>query len=297
MARSADRQGLPRLVEDHDNGRTGTRVRTMTQPAHQGDQLWRRYLEPGDRGLVDEVCKEVRLLTECGVDDPGGTIALAIAGAEAAEGLVAALEDDWALYTPQQVAVTASALFAQITAAGAALEKLDEHLDLLAERGEITVPDYDGVGEAQRLITAQSTLGAMGQEALGVTKERDWNAAVDILASTPYFGGLPDSAHEAITALAGLLGDSAKFFPCQLQDEAGPAATEQEGCGCRIELIDREGTVWDFHRDDSIWYLVPLADLTSSGEPLPVRQLSMAEACPHPQHLALLVEQTLQTAA
>ncbi|MEV5546434.1 hypothetical protein AB0L35_09850 [Streptomyces sp. NPDC052309] len=269
----------------------------MTQPAQQGDQLWRRYLELDDRGLVADVCNGVRLLTEYGVDDPGGTIALAIAGAEAAEGLAATLEDDWALYTPQQVAVTASALFAQIAAAGAALEKLDQHLDLLAEREEITVPDYDGVGEAERLVTAQSALGAAGQEVLGVTEVRDWTGVVDVLAATPYFGVLPASAHEAIIALAGLLGDSAKFFPCYLQDEAGPAELEQDGCGCRIELTDREGTVWDFHRDDSIWYLMPLADITSSGKPLHGLELSMTEACPHPHHLALLVEQALQAAA
>ncbi|MFF7859073.1 YncE family protein [Streptomyces sp. NPDC007904] len=67
-----------------------------------------------------------RLLTDPGLGDPGQATALAVAGAEAAEGLAVALEDEWALYTPQQVAVPACALFARITAAGAAPEKLDE---------------------------------------------------------------------------------------------------------------------------------------------------------------------------
>ncbi|MCM1943270.1 hypothetical protein NC239_34225 [Streptomyces sp. G3] len=126
----------------------------------------------GRPGLIDAVCEEARLLAEHGTQDPGQTIALAVAGAEAAEGLAAALEGPWALYTPQQVAVTASALFTQITAAGTALEKLDRLLDVMAERGDITEPDHDGVGEAERLCTAQSTLGAAGQEAVGAIDVR-----------------------------------------------------------------------------------------------------------------------------
>jgi hypothetical protein len=76
----------------------------------------------------------------------------------------------------------ASALFAQIAAAGAALEKLSDCLDVMAGRGEITIPDYDGAGEAERLCTAQTVLGAAGQEAFGAIGTRDCDEAVDILA-------------------------------------------------------------------------------------------------------------------
>lgn len=270
----------------------------VTQPAPQQEPLWRRYQEPDDRGLIDDVCDGLRLITEPGPDDPGQTIALAIVGAEAAEGLAAALEDEWALYTPQQAAVTASALFAQIAAAGAALEKLSDHLDVMAERGEITVPDYDGAGEAERLCTAQSVLGAAGQEAFGAIDAHDCDEAVDILATTPYTGPLPVSAHETFVQLAGLLGDSAKLIPgCRPPVEAVLAAPDYEdGCGCRIELTDHDGIVWDFHRSDGTWYFMPLADVTPSGRPLAGKELSMTQACPHPQHLALLVQQTLAAA-
>ncbi|MGX4695051.1 hypothetical protein [Streptomyces sp. JNUCC 63] len=268
----------------------------MTQPAQPQEPLWRRYQEPDDRGLIDDVCGGVRLLTEPGPDDPGQTIALAIAGAEATAGLAAALEDEWALYTPQQVAVTASALFAQIAAAGAALEKLDGCLDVMAERGEITAPDYDGVGEAERLCTAQTALGAAGQKASGAIDARACDAAVDILASTPYAGALPANAHDTITQLAGLLGDSAKLLPGHLPDGTGRAELDHYGCGCRIELTDRDGTVWDFHRADSAWDLIPLADTSSDGRRLEGMELSMTEACPHPRHLALLVRQALEAA-
>jgi hypothetical protein len=260
--------------------------------------LWQRYQEPDDRGLIDHVCDGLRLITEPGPDDPGQTIALAIVGAEAAEGLAAALEDEWALYTPQQAAVTASALFTQIAAAGAALEKLSDCLDVMAERGEITVPDYDGAGQAERLCTAQAVLGAAGQEAIGAIDAGDCDEAVDILATTPYTGLLPVSTHETFVQLAGLLGDSAKLIPgCRPPAEAVCAARDyEEGCGCRIELTDRDGIMWDFHRSDGTWYFMPLADVTPSGRPLAGKELSMTEALPHPQHLALLVQQTLAAA-
>jgi hypothetical protein len=270
----------------------------VTQPAPQQEPLWRRYQEPDDRGLIDDVCDGLRLITEPGPDDPGQTVALAIVGAEAAEGLAAALEDEWALYTPQQAAVTASALFAQIAAAGAALEKLSDCLDVMAGRGEITVPDYDAAGEAERLCTAQSVLGAAGQEAFGTIDAADCDEAVDILATTPYTGTLPVSTHETFVQLAGMLGDSAKLVPCyQSPTEMVSAARDYEdGCGCRIELTDRDGIVWDFHRSDGTWYFMPLADVTPSGRPLTGRALSMTETCPHPQHLALLVRQMLAAA-
>jgi hypothetical protein len=280
------------MAEDRRAGRD------VTQPAPQQEPLWRRYQEPDDRGLIDDVCDGLRLITEPGPDDPGQTIALAIVGAEAAEGLAAALKDEWALYTPQQAAVTASALFAQIAAAGAALEKLSDCLDVMVGRGEITVPDYDGAGEAERLCTAQTVLGAAGQEAFGAIDARDCDEAVDILATTPYTGPLPVSTHETFVQLAGLLGDSAKLIPgCRPPAEAVSAARDYEdGCGCRIELTDRDGIVWDFHRSDGTWYFMPLADVTPSGRPLAGKELSMTEACPHPQHLALLVQQTLAAA-
>ncbi|WP_225634627.1 hypothetical protein [Streptomyces solaniscabiei] len=270
----------------------------MTQPAPQKEPLWRRYEEPDDRGLIDDVCDGLRLITGPGPDDPGQTIALAIAGAEAAEGLAAALEGEWALYTPQQAAVTASALFAQIAAAGAVLEKLDGCLDVMAERGEITVPDCDGTGEAKRLCTTQSVLGAVGQEAFGAIDARDCDEALDILTTIPYTGALLANTHETFAQLADLLGDSAKLLPCgQPPTEMVPPAQDYEdGCDCRIELTDRDGIVWDYFRSDCTWYFMPLADVTPSGRPLTGRELSMTETCPHPQHLALLVRQTLAEA-
>ncbi len=165
--------------------------------------------------------------------------------------------------------MVAPALFTQTAAAGAALEKLSECLDVMAERGEITVPDYDGTGVAERLCSAQSVLGASGQEAFGAIDARAYDNALDIQTTTPYTGMLPANTHETITQLAGLLGDSAKLIPvCQLPVEAGSGARgADDGCHCRIELTDHGAIVWDFHCSDYTWYLMSLADRTPSGSP------------------------------
>lgn len=60
--------------------------------------------------------------------------------------------------------------------------------------------------------SAQSVLGAAGQEAFGAIDARDCDEAVDILATTPYTGPLPVSTHETFVRLAGLL-DDAKLIP------------------------------------------------------------------------------------
>ncbi|MGW2542978.1 hypothetical protein ACWC5I_19420 [Kitasatospora sp. NPDC001574] len=61
---------------------------------------------------------DIRLVTDDGPKDPEDVIALSVVGAHSAEHLAAALEGEWALYTPQQAAVVASVVFAQIDAAG-----------------------------------------------------------------------------------------------------------------------------------------------------------------------------------
>ncbi|MFJ4778176.1 hypothetical protein [Streptomyces sp. NPDC088762] len=62
--------------------------------------LWKEYEEPDTRGAVGDACDGIRAFTQYHGAEPVVTIALAIAGAEAAEGLRDALESDWALYTP-----------------------------------------------------------------------------------------------------------------------------------------------------------------------------------------------------
>ena len=102
-----------------------------TTPAY----LWQSAEEADaqrSRRLIGDVCEGSDLVTDIGgPDDPEEVIALSIAGARAAKAAEAGLQTEWALYTPHQAAVVASALLAQIDAAGKALEHLAEYLHVM----------------------------------------------------------------------------------------------------------------------------------------------------------------------
>ncbi|WP_424863424.1 hypothetical protein [Streptomyces sp. MMS24-I29] len=117
--------------------------------------LWEEYEEPEDRSVVGDACNGIRLITEDPAPEPADTIALAIAGAEAAEGIRDALESDWALHTPQQAAVVASALFAQMSAAAEAFESLRcliQHAEARRETA-FTTDAVDGLTHAAAAVT------------------------------------------------------------------------------------------------------------------------------------------------
>ncbi|MBD2818565.1 hypothetical protein ID867_15425 [Streptomyces parvulus] len=157
------------------------------------------------------------------------------------------------LYTPQQVAYAASALFAQITAAGLALEKLDAHLDVMAERGDIVMPDMDSEpagrdgSEAGRIGLAQMAMGSVGYAASTIVPPSA-EEAVRLLAAAQRLAPLPVNAHETVTEVGHLLGDEAKIFTAHHDGDAQPTDHDREHCGCRIELTTPDGTLWDFRR-------------------------------------------------
>ncbi|WP_331740029.1 hypothetical protein OG613_45130 (plasmid) [Streptomyces sp. NBC_00015] len=257
--------------------------------------LWRRFEdEHDDVQFIGDTCKEVRAITEGdGVGEPGDVIALAIAGAEAADGVLAGLDSEWALYTPQQVAYTASALCAQITAAGQALEKLDAHLDVMAERGDIAMPDPDRAAreadEAGRLGLAQTALGSAGYAA-STAVAPDVEEPLRRLAAAQRLAPLPADAHETITEVGRLLGDAAKLFTADhVCRTPRPALPDREQCRCRMELTTSDGALWDFRREDGEWCLVRRAD----GHWI---ELAAADACADPRHVTALIRQAVRTA-
>ncbi|MFD5888705.1 hypothetical protein ACFWHQ_22320 [Streptomyces sp. NPDC060334] len=69
------------------------------------------------------------MIAETGANDPVETIALSIAGAEAAEALTESLASEWALYTPEQITATASAVFSQLEGVLANLQALKDTLE------------------------------------------------------------------------------------------------------------------------------------------------------------------------
>jgi hypothetical protein len=264
----------------------------MAEPSSR-HALWRQFEDEYDMGLIGDVCKGVRLITEGGdAAEPHDVIALSVAGAEAAEGVLAGLGSEWSLYTPQQVAYAASALFAQITAAGLALEKLDAHLDVMAERGDIVTPDKDQAGrdeggEADRIGLAQMTLGSVGQTA-STTVPPGGEEAVRLLAAAQHLAPLPTSAHETVTKVSRLLGEDAKLFTAHHDADARLTDHDREHCGCRIELTTPEGTLWDFRRYDGEWCLTRIAD----GHAV---ELAAGDACAAPRHLTALIHKATRT--
>ncbi|GAA0533900.1 MULTISPECIES: hypothetical protein [Streptomyces] len=259
--------------------------------------LWRGVSEEdakGSRRLIGDVCSGIRLVTDDdGPDDPDEVIAMAIAGAEAAEATADGLDREWALYTPQQAAVVASALFAQIEAAGTALEKLSEYLHIMDARQDVVIPEFND-SEHPNLNDAEMGLGGAGQEAraTAVAAER----TVRALAETPYLGRLPAHAHETITAVAELLGSAATLCTDHhVQDEVELAENYDSGfgCGCSIALSDNTGSPWEFRRGDSSWNLVRLADVGDDGVLRSWVDLDASEACAHPGHLAALIRECL----
>nr|WP_143657618.1 hypothetical protein [Streptomyces sp. alain-838] len=266
-------------------------ARNMAEPSPR-HALWRQFEDEHDVWLIGDVCKGVRMITEGDAAQPHDAIALSIAGAEATEGVLVSLDSEWALYTPQQVAYAASALFAQITAAGLALEKLDAHLDVMAERGDIAMPDMeqaarDEGGEAGRIGLAQMAMGSVGYAASTIVPPSA-EEAVRLLAAAQRLAPLPANAHETVTEVGHLLGDEAKIFTAHHDGDAQPTDHDREHCGCRIELTTPDGTLWDFRRHDGQWCLTRMADLHTV-------ELAAGDACADPRHLAALLRQATQT--
>jgi hypothetical protein len=271
---------------------------SVSEPQAWSD-LWRHAAtddDPADRGLIGEVCTGLELVTDDGPSDPDEVIAMAVAGAHAAEATATGLDNPWALYTPRQAAVVASALFAQIDAAGAALQKLSAYLHTMDARGDVEMPEYDG-SEILNLSNAEMVLGWVGDEARAALRDQD--DTVRVLAQAPYLGMLPTDAHETVTAVADCLGSAVTLVSehhCHDQVELQEQYSRGDGCGCYLTLHDSTGAPWQFQRSDTDWVLFPLASVSDSGFAHQASELDTAEALAHPSHLAALIQQHLKLA-
>ncbi|MEV7856807.1 hypothetical protein [Streptomyces sp. NPDC088183] len=244
--------------------------------------LWEEYEEPEDRGAIGDACDGIRLFTEGHAPEPAATIALAIAGAEAAEGIRDALESDWALYTPQQAAVVASALFAQLNATADTFESLRRLIQHAEARREtaFTTAAVDSLTHAAAAVTFTHNF------APGV---------VGALSACPDLTQLPGDAHETLTAVAALLGPAAK-----VTEYHGPGEYSEDdsgfGCGCAVSF-EHWGQAWNFHRGDSSWDLTCEQDgeVLEDGSTVYTEwhDLGVHDTTAHPQHLVTLIRAKL----
>jgi hypothetical protein len=245
--------------------------------------LWQEYEEPENRHSVAEACGGIRGIAEDADSlEPADTVALAIAGAEAAEGLRDALDSDWALYTPQQAAVVASALFAQLNAATAIFESLQRLLQNAEDRRETAF-----TAEAADHLTHAATAVAF---ACGVVP-----GAVNALNACPDLTRLPSDAHETLAGVAALLGPAAK-----VTENHGLGEYREDdrgfGCGCEIRFEHR-GQAWNFHRGNSSWDLVREKDGEVLEDGSTFDQgwsgLGPTDSTAHPRHLVTLIRAKL----
>ncbi|GAA1592818.1 hypothetical protein [Streptomyces globosus] len=246
---------------------------------------WELYEDDStERGVVQDVCSGIRLISENGAGEPLETIALSVAGAEAAEALTEALEHEWALYTPGEVAAVASAVFSQLEGVLANLHALKTTLGRMEARQETA---FTGTA-CDRLEDAAAAVDFARGFAPGVL-----NALQDL----PQLIELPADAHELLAAVADLLGPDA-----ELHTSHDPGAYCEDdsgfGCGCHI-LIKHAGEVWSLSRGDSVWSMTR----ESEGKPQPdgsTRFSSWIDLPPtpttsHPQHVAAEIRAVLTT--
>ncbi|MFG2299018.1 hypothetical protein [Streptomyces sp. NPDC048603] len=248
--------------------------------------LREEYEEADIRGAVRDACNGIRMFTEDGGSEPAATIALAIAGAEAAEGLRDALESDWALYTPQQAAVVASALFAQLHATADSFESLRR----LIQRAE---------GRSETAFTGDAA-GGLTQTAAAVTFAKGFApGVVSTLDALPDLTRLPSDAHETLAAVAALLGPAAKLTERHGPGEVGEDDSEF-GCGCEIRFEHR-GRTWIFQRGDSTWELGCEQDgeVLKDGSVVHAgwHELGATDSTAHPHHLVTLIRAELDAAS
>ncbi|WP_435191327.1 hypothetical protein [Streptomyces sp. bgisy126] len=241
--------------------------------------LWEKYKEPDGPGAVVDACSGIRIFTEDHAVEPAATIALAIAGAEAAEGLRNALKSDWSLYTPQQVAVVAAAVFAQLSTAADTLEslrRLIEQAEARHETASTSIADDRLMHAAAAAVFAREFAGPV----------------VDALSACPNLASLPDNPHKVLVSVAGLLGPTAKI----MEYSSCSDADEKSRCDCTIRFEHRD-QVWNFYQGDSSWDLLREKDrkLLKSGSVVHAEwhELGTLGNTPHPQHLVTLIRAKL----
>jgi hypothetical protein len=237
--------------------------------------------EENDTYVNDLVGSAEQVAGDCG--EPRDTLALACASAITAEGLTQALNAEWSLYTPQDAAVVASAIYAQVVSSIASLRSLDAAVHRVEQRGDVQADD--AVRDAlQRLTAAADALSA----ALPPLRP-----AVEALDRTPTRYVPPKNVHETLEAVAKLMGPDANLINnC---DGQGPAS-RYGGCGCVLR-ISQHGELYHFDFGDMGWSLLYDSDakVRPDGTKAWVNpeQFDVREGEAHPAHLVAAIREAI----
>ncbi|MFF2654298.1 hypothetical protein [Streptomyces sp. NPDC058045] len=152
----------------------------------------------------------MRTAVEYGLHDPEDSMEIACAAAETAGASVQALSSTWSLYTPQDAAAVASALFIQLRHGADALTELTRSVGRIIERGEAELRAPAGPGQPANLADALAALRTVSETIHGLV-DRHGSTTVRALHAAPGTAPLPGSAHETVVAVAALLTEQSSL--------------------------------------------------------------------------------------
>lgn len=239
-------------------------------------------------GELNDYVSEVRSAIEYGLDDPEDSVEMACAAAETADATVQALSSPWSLYTPQDAAAVASALFVQLRNGADALVELARSAGRIVERGETELPAPAGPGQPANLADALVALQTVSDAVHGLV---DGHAPTTVRALHVAAGTapLPGDAHETVVAVAALLAEQHdQAVTLNQRHHDGAFEDGDFGCGCSVTLAD-DGDEWDFSRGDCEWSLLRQSDGQKQPDGSTVfgtwKALSTSLLSAHPQQL------------
>ncbi|MGW2113077.1 hypothetical protein [Streptomyces sp. NPDC001948] len=240
----------------------------------------------------NDLVSEVRTAVEYGTHGSDASVEMACAAAETAGALVQTLSNPWSLYTPQDAATVASALFVQLQYSADALQELACAVGRIVERGEAELPAPAAAGQPANLGDALEALRSVSDVIHGLAA-RDASATVRALHATPSSAPVPADAHQTVVAVAALLTeqhDGAVTLNTYHEEGAyDPKSDGGFGCGCDVTIVG-DDEEYNFHRGDSEWSVTRESD----GQKLPdgstaydtYETLSTTLKTAHPQQLA-----------
>ncbi|MFJ7299097.1 hypothetical protein [Streptomyces sp. NPDC099088] len=161
---------------------------------------WRRRYEQlaGASGYLNDLGNEV--LRAEGLTGPRDTLMMAASAATASEGLASALQEEWALYTPQEAAAVTAALQVTLTQTMANLQFLTVAVGQIAARGDLDLASGVGAGLADILRELA------GKASRQTVTAQDVASATRALAAAPLSRRLPRTVHENMITIGERIG-------------------------------------------------------------------------------------------
>ncbi|WP_030792834.1 hypothetical protein [Streptomyces sp. NRRL S-920] len=252
--------------------------------------LLERWEEQDTWGTTSEVTGPVEELAD-EAQEPRHTLALACSSAASSAFLGRALENRWALHTPQHAAVAAAGIHATLRSSVENLHRLRRAVETAVARGDVKPsghPTSDaGVTDALDRLTAVVDEVSVHLQALV--------PAVHTLNAAPATFHAPRTVHETMTAVTAILKDTAELRTWQ--DGHKEEAT-QDGCGCTLFVTFRNERYLVSYEDFEGWAVMRESaaavshdgSMTWNNPP----SASVKDPLAHPQQLAEAIMRVIE---